>query len=170
MRRSNVRDSSWAAKMRITTMTPVQRRTLTWFSAVAILTLIIVGTPDLSTPRIKLNHIRAVRSFQDLRWAEQHYALKNARRVYACSLNDLSKAGLVDGVLASGKKNAYRFELRCFQEQNGAVMGYRFVGIPEVPGVTGKFAFCADQSGEIWYSESGSVSECFAKHRAVVLN
>lgn len=87
--------------------------------------------------------------------------------MYACKLSDLGEQNLVDQVLASGTKSGYHFELRCLQQGSQKVTGYAITALPVMPGRTGNYALCADQSGEIWYSENGKASDCLAMHKPI---
>lgn len=135
--------------------------------AMLMAALLLVGIFPLATPRIFLNHRRAVASIQDLNLAEHDYALQHSNAGYACSLSDLGELGLVDRVLASGTKAAYRFEIHCLKNGSQKAVGYTVTAVPTIPGTTGVYALCADQSGEIWYSENGSTSDCLAKHKPI---
>jgi len=106
-------------------------------------------------------------SIRDLSTAERKYAAQRPGAEYACNLNDLSEQGLVDGVLASGTRAGYQFEIRCLQDSAPKVMGYIITAVPVSPGTTGKYAVCADQSGEVWYNENGVVSDCLAMRKPV---
>ena len=127
------------------------------------------------TPRVFLNQRRAVESIRNLKLAELEYAARHPDIGFACRLSDLSKQGsepasrvaLVDPVLASGTKSWYRFEIRCARRDIQKATSYTIAAIPVEPGTTGKYALCTDQTGEIWFSESGVVSDCLAMHKPV---
>jgi hypothetical protein len=118
----------------------------------------------LSTPRIFLNQRRATMSIREVNLAQQNYLAQHPRTGYACTLSDLGEQGAVDGVLT---KAGYHFEIQC--PQRGAQNAERFTitAVPVSPGVTGQYAFCADQSGEVWYGELGLVSDCLATRKQV---
>ena len=71
-----------------------------------------------ATPRVVLNHYRAVQSIRSLNLAERTYAARHPEAGFACNLRDLSYAELIDRVLASGTESAYYFEIRCLQQGN----------------------------------------------------
>ena len=127
----------------------------------------------LKTPRITLNHHRAAQSIRDLSLAEHSFALQHPEAGFACHLGELGEqgvgppVGLIDRVLASGTKSSYHFELRCSQSTSEKVTAYTITALPTKPGTTGVYALCTDQSGEIWYSENGSASDCLATHKPV---
>jgi hypothetical protein len=143
----------------------------------AALLLVAVGLLGiflpLETPRVTLNHHRAVQSIRDLNSAEHTYALQHSKTEFACRLSELGEqgvgppAGLIDRVLASGTKSSYRFDLRCSQGESEKATAYTITALPTTPPTTGAYAFCTDQSGEIWYSANGSASDCLAKNNPV---
>ena len=134
---------------------------------VSALFLLVILVP-LDQPRVPMNHRRAVKSIQTLNLAEHTYAARHPEAGFACNLSDLSDADLIDRVLASGTRAAYYFELRCLEHGKGkAATSYTVTALPIVAGTTGKYAFCADQGGDIWYSENGSASDCLAMRKPV---
>ena len=114
-----------------------------------------------------LNHRRAVESVRDLNLAEHNYAARHPEAGFACELRELGEQGLVDQVLVSGTKAFYHFEIQCAHEGRQKATRYTITAMPVVPGRTGKYALCSDQSGEIWYSENGVVADCLAMHTPV---
>jgi hypothetical protein len=126
------------------------------------------------TSRIFLNQLRAVASIRNLNLAEHDYAARHPDNGFACNLADLRDRGsedsshvaLADRVLASGTRSSYHFDIRCASEI-GRAAAYTATATPTKPGITGQYAFCADESKEIWYSESGSPSDCLANHKPV---
>jgi hypothetical protein len=135
----------------------------------SILALVLIVTLSLPQPsRIRMNHIRAMNNLRDLNLAEHKFATLHPDKGFACRLRDLGALGLVDAVLASGKRNAYHFEIRCPEKiSSQRVTSYTITAVPDVPGTTGNFAVCTDQDSEIWYSANGSVSDCFASREPV---
>jgi len=123
----------------------------------------------LSEPsRVDMNHRRAVMSIANLNVAEKNYAAGHLNVGYACKLSDLGEQGMVDGVVASGTKAGYHFEIQCSAlDGSQKITSYTIIAVPTVAGTTGKYAFCADQSGAIWYSGNGSVADCLSKHKPV---
>jgi hypothetical protein len=133
-----------------------------------------LGISPPKTPRIFLNQRRAVESIRNLNLAEHDYAAQHPNTGFACNLSDLgehgsessSRVALVDRVLASGTKSSYHYGIRC-SPSVGRATAYTITAAPTEPGSTGQYALCADQSGEIWYSENGSISDCLATHKPV---
>jgi|GEM_PF-2962532 len=143
---------------------------------VLVISAIII--PDLSQPRIPWNHRRAVKTIQYLNLAEHNYVLRHKNAGYACNLSDLVVPNpvsdvdlrvrlLVSGTDSSGTQPSgtlayYHFEIQCTKNGSNKAIGYTITALPVIPGVVGVFAICSDQSGEIWYSENGLATECFA--------
>jgi hypothetical protein len=126
-------------------------------------------------PRIFLNHRHAVQNIKNLSSAERDFAAKHPNIGFACNLSDLAEQGLksppdarsIDPVLASGTKSWYHFEIQCAQDLGETVARYTITAAPVTPGRTGKFVFCTDQSGEIWHSQSGLISDCLTTRKPV---
>jgi hypothetical protein len=148
---------------------------LVLFIASLMAALLLVGIFPPKTPRMFLNHRRAVASIRSLSLAEQNYAEQHPDAGFACNLSNLGEAGsvpaprhgLIDRVLASGRKSSYNFQIECAQSKSQKSTAYTVTAIPTKPGTTGMYAFCTDQRGEIWYSENGSISDCLAKHKPI---
>ena len=117
--------------------------------------------------RIFLNQHSTVRSFREVALAEQNYAAQSPITGYACELADLGQKRLVNSVLASGQRSGYRFEIQCSKDASLKNTSYTIAAWPTRPGITGQFAFCADQRGETWYSENGSVADCLTTRKPV---
>lgn len=131
------------------------------------LSAIWLGIFPHEASRVFLNQRRAVLSIRDVSLAERNYATRHPEAGYACKLSNLGEQGFVDVVLASGTKSGYRFEIRCFQDGGQEVTSYTVTAVPVSPGVTGKYALCTNQSGEIWYSENGAAAACLAMHKQI---
>src|SRR5215831_11967422 len=119
----------------------------------------------LSTPRIPFNQRRAIESITALALAERNYAARPPHSWYACEVSELGDQGLVDEVLATGTRAGYHFAIRCLQSRGQKAESFTITAVPVSLGITGKYAFCADQSGEVWYSENGLASDCLAMRR-----
>ena len=131
----------------------------------AIMFWLVVFPPN--TPRVFLNQRRAVHSMANMNLAEREHAVRHPDTGFACDLRNLREQDtLVDPVLASGTKSAYHFDIRCPQRDRKAT-AYAITAVPVEPGRTGEYALCTDQSGEIWYSETGSPSDCLTMHKPV---
>jgi len=144
-----------------------------YIGAFLFLAALLVAIFPPSTSRVFLNQRRAVESMRELNLAEHSYAAQHPDAGFACELSELGEqgvgppVGLIDRVLASGTKSWYHFEIRCSQSGSEKATVYTITAVPTLPGTTGVYAFCADQKGEIWYSENGSISDCLAMHKPI---
>jgi hypothetical protein len=128
--------------------------------AICCVIIVIGATVPLSQPRIPVNHWRAANSSAQLIAAEWRYATRFPATGFTCDLRQLAQAGLVDTVLASGDKAGYQYELHgC--NTSGTASVFSFSAVPIAQDRTGKFAFCANQEGMLWYAGDGSTDECF---------
>jgi len=136
-------------------------RNVFWgLSAVCCVIIVIGATVPLCPPRIPMNHRRAANSSVQLIAAERQYVTRFPATGFTCDLRQLAQAGLVDTVLASGDKAGYHYELhRC--NATGTASVFSFSAVPIGQDRTGKFAFCANQEGVLWYAGNGSTDECF---------
>jgi hypothetical protein len=144
-----------------------KRISLIVFALLFIAMLFWLGIFPPGTPRIFLNQRRAAESIRNLNLAEHNHAAGHSGVGFACNLNDLGENSSVDRVLASGTKASYHFEIRCLQSGGQKATGYTITALPVEAGLTGKYALCSDQTGEIWYSESGLASDCLAMHKPI---
>jgi len=129
-------------------------------SALVSLVAVIGAVTPLSQPRIPMNHIRAVQSSAQLIASERQYATRFPATGFTCDLRQLSQAGLIDTVLASGDKAGYHYELHgCYTTATASA--FSFTAVPIAQGRTGKFAFCANEEGVLWYASGGSTDACF---------
>jgi len=150
---------------------------LTFLVAFAVFSIAVVFLAIFPprTSRVFLNQRRAVESIRELNRAEYDFAARHPDVGFACKLRDLgeqgseagSSVGLVDRVLASGTKSWYHFEIRCPEGGSQRAASYTIMATPVVPGATGKYALCSNQSEEIWYSENGLAAECLASHTPI---
>jgi hypothetical protein len=53
----------------------------------------------------------------------------------------------------------------CPADTSGRVSHYAFVAVPQRPGTTGFRAFCADDTGAIYYDDSGSAEACLVNKK-----
>lgn len=148
-------------------MAPAKRTFLVVIAAIFLATFIWLGIYPHEASRIFLNHRRAVLSMRSMGLAERAYAAQHPDAGYVCNLGDLGQLGLVDRLSASGTRNGYHFEIRCPQDGGQEAMGYTITAVPVSPGMTGNYALCTDQSGQVWYSENGLVSDCFAMRKLI---
>jgi hypothetical protein len=129
------------------------------FAGCCLMTVIGALLP-MSEPRIPLNHMRTAHSSLQLISAEREYAEKFPASGFTCDLRKLEQAGLIDGVLASGEKAGYHYELNGCDTKTAA-SAFSFTAVPKAQDKTGNFAFCANQEGVLWYSKGGATERCF---------
>jgi hypothetical protein len=152
-----------------------KRTVLALFIASSMAALFLLAIFPAEPPRTFMNHLRAVASMRSLNLAEHNYAAQHPEAGFACNLGDLGEQGSsaasriasVDGVLASGTKSHYHFEIACAQSESQKTTVYTMTAVSTKPGTTGVYALCTDQDGEIWYSENGSTTDCLARHRPI---
>lgn len=137
-----------------------------------ILIIAAIAIPNLLRARIAANEASAVGSVRTINTAEVTWQSQNEKRGYTCSLAQLGPAGgpgapsdaarLLNGKLASGTKDGYRFSLRgCDPDlPNEPVKRYIVIAEPVLPGQSGKRAFCSDESGIIKFATDGLGSTC----------
>ena len=136
-------------------------RNVFWGLLAVCCVMIVIGSKvPLSQPRIPMNHRRATNSSVRLIAAERQYAKRFTATGFTCDLRQLAQTGLIDTVLASSDKAGYHYELHgC--NTTGTVSAFSFSVVPIAQDRTGKFAFCANQEGMLWYAADGSTDECF---------
>jgi hypothetical protein len=138
----------------------ITRNVLLGVLATCCMMFVIGAIAPLSHPRIPMNHMRAANSSVQLIAAERQFATRFPATGFICDLRQLGQAGLVDTVLASGDKAGYHYELHgC--NATGTASVFSFTAVPKAQDRTGKFAFCANQEGVLWYASGGSTDECF---------
>jgi hypothetical protein len=65
--------------------------------------------------------------------------------------------------LLAGESSGYKSVLAgCTSTEKGIVIRYRITAVPIARGLTGVRAFCADESGTLFYEENGSATECLS--------
>ena len=119
-----------------------------------------IAIPNLLRARMAANEASALASIRTINTSQLAYHGAYPDAGYACALSELggsganptsSAAGLIDDVLASGRKSGYRFVLtRCAaSQQGGPYDSYAIYAQPLVPQQTGARSFCSDQTGVI---------------------
>jgi hypothetical protein len=153
-----------------------KRASLVAFGILFVLTIFFLTAFPPATPRVLLNHRRAVKSIRTFNLAESDHVSRYPEVGFACNITDLapeldpeqpSTGPLRDRVLLSGKKAGYLFEIRCLQNDGQKAVGYNVTAVPTQPGVTGTFALCSDQTGQVWYSENGSAEDCLKMRKQI---
>jgi hypothetical protein len=120
---------------------------------------------EFAPGRMAANEGNAVAGMHAIVAAEVSYQTTYGQ--YTCSLAALAgdrsskpsadHAGLIDPGLGSGKRSGYIFRVA----DCGSGSSFRVSAVPEVPGTTGKRAFCSDVAGTYRSSEDGAEDTCF---------
>jgi prepilin-type N-terminal cleavage/methylation domain-containing protein len=131
-----------------------------------ILIIASIAIPNLLKSKMAANESSAVGSGRTVNTAQITYAVAHPKIGFACDLTSLGTAGLIDQVLAGGKKSGYVYAVVNCKRQKGIVVGYTWVASPSVPGTTGYRCFCGDESGVIKYS-SIDAADCLRNGRAL---
>jgi hypothetical protein len=72
------------------------------------------------------------------------------------------------GFLITGTQSGYKFSLaNCGSDATRAKAHYYVTAVPVEQGITGFRAFCADESGGIWYDKAGSATNCLGSRHAL---
>src|SRR5450631_1437222 len=128
-------------------------------AVIAIIVAAAVLVPRLDQPRIPYNHFRAAHGTRRLIAAEHRYPGSPSSVGFTCDLHRLAEAGLIDKVLVSGDRFGYHYELQgC--GTTATVVAFAVVALPTKPEITGKFAFCGNQEGVLWYADNGLAEDC----------
>jgi type IV pilus assembly protein PilA len=137
-----------------------------------ILIIAAIAIPNLLRARIAANEAAAASVIRTINGAELSYRHSFPSVGYTCSLASLGgdehsptsaeHAHFVDGVIAAGRKNGYRFEIQNCTASDGVTQTYQVVAYPEAHNKTGVRAFCSDQSAAIRVDPKGSTDDCLA--------
>lgn len=126
---------------------------------------------DLKKQQQGSNEGRAGMSLRTIISSETKFHAEHSERGYTCSLSELSKGeavegpenrgAVVDGELATGKKNGYIFAV------TGCDRLHYKVAAEPASAAAGHRAFCADESGEIKYSSDGKATTCLSRGKSM---
>jgi hypothetical protein len=150
-----------------------KRQAIMGFAAVFLLSFLIVlaFTPHIfdSHAGLRQNESAAVGSLRRIHDLQTKYAASRPNEGFACDLQRLRPVENVTSAydptknLLSGEWSGYKFVLTgCTPTKRGVVVRYEITAVPSAPGLTGVRAFCADESGTVFYAENGSASECLS--------
>jgi hypothetical protein len=106
---------------------------------------------------------------------QKKYAVAHPEKGFACELPQLKpveqrKDDDYDpfSFLTTGTWSGYRFAIEgCHVEKKGIVAHYQASAVPVVPGTTGFRAFCTDETGTLWYDDSGVRVKCLISGRVL---
>lgn len=130
-----------------------------------MLILAAIAIPGFVRSRIAANESSAVGSVRLIANAQVSYSESYPETGYACSLSALGDSQMIDGVLASGQKDGYRFEITGCEAQGsgGPKTKYQIVAYPIAVNQSGKRTFCSDESEVIKKHTGGSPQNCLEK-------
>ena len=142
------------------------------YAGVAILPLVIIAAiaiPNLLHSRQAANEASAVTSLRTINTGVITYqATYNQYPPSLAALgskpggvpSDATAAGLIDGVLAAGVKNGYRFEYQARSTHNdGSLDAYQIHADPAESGTAGEAHFFTDETGVIRIARGGPANE-----------
>ncbi len=122
---------------------------------VAIIAIIAaIAIPSLLNARKAGNETSAISSLRTCGTVNEQY--RTRFQTYAGSLANLSAAGYIDSVLASGTKSGYTFAY------TGSTNTWTISSTPGTAGTTGDRGFFADQSGVIRFAATGAATSASA--------
>jgi hypothetical protein len=141
------------------------------FCLALLFAFFVVLTPSFNDKYfgVAKNEATAVGSLRKIYELENAFATAHPGNGFACQLKELRPTENMPDVYGNGMKLltgewiGYKFEIvGCTEEKNGVVAHYQVTSVPLRPSSSGVRAFCIDQSGNIFYDQTGSASECLA--------
>jgi hypothetical protein len=98
---------------------------------------------------------------------EQEFAKQHSTQGFSCQLSDFQSSEMLRKLAQTHRRNNYEFEIICPPKQeSGAQKAFQLIARPLLSKVP---AYCADQSGMLWWDETGSPTTCLA-HRIPLNN
>ena len=129
-----------------------------------ILIIAAIAIPNLIKSKMAANESSAVGSTRTINTGEVNYAASCPATGFSSTLTELNSGavclggqGIIDPVLAAGKKSGYVFAYTPTQGGDNLNDTYTQTGVPATIGTTGQRAFYSDQTGVIRYTLDGSV-------------
>jgi prepilin-type N-terminal cleavage/methylation domain-containing protein len=134
-----------------------------------ILIIAAIAIPNLMRSKMAANQSSAVGSLRTINTAMVTYSTNYPSVGYAATLATLggaasactgttaatsAQACLIDNVLATGTKSGYVFT--AVGGGGTPAVTYTSLATPQVQGSTGQNAYCSDQSGVLYYNNSGT--------------
>lgn len=119
-----------------------------------ILIIAAIAIPNLLKSRIAANEASAVGSLRTINTAEITYASSHPESGFT-TLATLGTEGLVDNVLAGGKKSGYNITAAATGEPATSFLSTARA----ISDQTGKRSFCSNESGVIRFSATGAAIE-----------
>jgi hypothetical protein len=116
----------------------------------------------------------AVGNLRKLANLETNYSAAHTEQGFVCQMSLLKSTPPSSGeydpeeFLILDRYAGYKIKLDgCEPDPNGLVTHYRAAAVPAEPGKSGVRAFCTDQSGALWYDNSGSADNCLARRKPI---
>jgi hypothetical protein len=142
---------------------------------IALFAILMVLSPSFHDKYfgVAKNESAAVGSLRKLNTLESQYAAAHPNKGFACELPLLRLSEKTDGydpiaALLAGGWSGYRFAIvGCAPDANGIVTHYGVTAVPTSPGRTGIRAFCTDQSGQLFYDNEASASQCMTARQGL---
>jgi len=129
-----------------------------------ILIIAAIAIPNLIKSKMAANESSAVGSTRTINTGEVNYAASCPATGFSSTLTELNSGavclggqGIIDPVLAAGKKSGYTFTYSPVQGGDNLYDTYTQHAIPATVGTTGQRGFYSDQTGVIRYTLDGSV-------------
>jgi hypothetical protein len=121
------------------------------------------------------NEAAAVSKLRTIHELQTKYAVAHPQVGFSCELPLLnSERPLKDSddsplrFLDTGVLAGYKFAIgNCSRNPEGVVVHYEVIAFPVAQGTTGFRAFCADDTGVLWYDEAGLGTTCMASKHAL---
>ena len=140
------------------------------------LLLLVVPTLDGPHSRQLANEAAALSKLRTVVTLQNQYTAAHAYNGFACELLLLKATEQRNEAdydplrfLITGTQAGYKFSLvNCGSDANRARAHYQVTAVPVERGTTGFRAFCADESGLIWYDDAGSATNCLASRCTAV--
>jgi len=144
---------------------------------IALLISVAISIRNLDGPggRQRANGASAVGTLRKINKLQSAYAAAHSKEGFACDLGQLKSGGAAtnsdqyqEEPFVSGIRAGYQFLLTgCQPDPNGTVLHYQVTAVPRAPGVTGRRAFCTDETDALWYDPDGSAANCLASRRSI---
>ena len=128
-----------------------------------ILIIAAIAIPNLIKSKMAANESSAVGSVRTINTGEVNYAASCPAVGFSATLPELNSGalcaggkGIIDPILAAGKKSGYVFAYSTAAGGDGLNDTYSTTAVPATIGTTGQRGFYSDQTGVIRYSLDGS--------------
>jgi type IV pilus assembly protein PilA len=128
-----------------------------------ILVIAAIAIPSLIKSKMAANEASAVGSVRTINMGEVNYATSCPAVGFSATLVELntgnicrSGKGIIDNVLATGKKSGYTFKYTPTKGGDRLNDTYKDVAVPATIGITGRRGFYSDQTAVIRYTLNGS--------------